>query len=162
MARVYFLMGGNLGDREQILADAIARMSSAIGQFVCVSSIYETEPWGFEHELNFLNQVLVLNSDLTGIEILDITQQIETDLGRIRKKKQYSERTIDIDILFYGDQIISSDKLKIPHPRIQERLFALIPMMDVAPDFIHPVKMKSIEKLLANCPDKMEVKKYRQ
>lgn len=162
MVRVYFLMGGNLGDREQILTDAIAKMSSTIGEFVCVSSIYETEPWGFKHELNFLNQVLVLNTKLSAIKILDITQQIEKDLGRLRTKNQYSERTIDIDILFYGDQIISTNRLEVPHSRIQERLFALIPMLDVAPNLIHPVKMKSIKELLASCPDKMEVKKYKQ
>lgn len=161
MARVYFLLGGNLGDRERILSDAIDMMSKSIGSLVMSSAIYETEPWGFDHELNFLNQVVVLDSDLEGIEILDITQGIEKELGRIRKKNQYSERTIDIDILFYGEEKLVSERLEIPHPRIQERLFALIPMMDVGEELVHPVIGKSIKELLIDCPDKMEVKKYK-
>jgi 2-amino-4-hydroxy-6-hydroxymethyldihydropteridine diphosphokinase len=132
-----------------------------LGVLVCSSNIYETEPWGFEHEFNFLNQVVVIESCLSATDILDITQQIEKDLGRIRKKNQYSERTIDIDILFYGDEIISSDRLIIRHPRIQERLFALTPMFDVAADFIHPRLAKSIKDLLSICPDQMKVKKFK-
>ena len=161
MAKVYFLLGGNLGDREQILSNAIEKMNKEIGSVVECSAMYETEPWGFDHELNFLNQVVVVDSDLKAIQILDITQGIEKDLGRIRKKNQYSERTIDIDILFYGEEIISSERLDIPHPRIQERMFALMPLMDVGADLVHPVIGKSIKKLLVACPDKMEVKKYK-
>ena len=161
MARVYFLLGGNLGDREQILNNAIEMMSKSIGSLVMTSAIYETEPWGFTHELNFLNQVVVLDSELEAIQILDLTQNIEKELGRIRKKNQYSERTIDIDILFYGEEKILTDRLEVPHPRIQERLFALIPMMDVGEDLVHPVIGKSIKELMIECPDKMEVKKYK-
>lgn len=161
MAKVYFLLGGNLFDREKYLSDAIQQMISRLGVLVCSSNIYETEPWGFEHELNFLNQVVIIKTCLPPLEILDITQQIERDLGRIRKKNQYSERTIDIDILFYEDEIIASDRLIIPHPRIQERLFALAPMSDVAPDFVHPRLGKSIKDLLSICPDPLKVKKFR-
>lgn len=161
MARVYFLLGGNLGDREKILSRAIKKMVGQIGSLVQSSSIYETEPWGFSHELNFLNQVVVLESNLKAIKILDLTQEIEKDLGRVRKKNQYSERTIDIDILFYDEDIILSERLRVPHPRIQERMFALMPMMDVGADFIHPVIGKSIKELLVNCSDKMEVKKFK-
>ena len=161
MAKVYFLLGGNLGDREQILSNAIEKMNKEIGLLVECSAIYETEPWGFDHELNFLNQVVVLDSDLEAMQILDITQNIEKDLGRIRKKNQYSERTIDIDILFYGEKRIFSDRLEVPHPRIQERMFALMPMMDVGADLVHPVIGKTIKELLVGCPDKMEVKKYK-
>ena len=161
MTRVYFLLGGNLGDREQILREAIEKMSKDVGTVVKVSAIYETEPWGFHHELNFLNQVVVLDSDLEAIEILNLTQSIEKDLGRIRKKNQYSERTIDIDILFYGEERIASERLEVPHPRIQERMSALMPMMDVGEDLVHPVIGKTIKELLADCPDKMEVKKYK-
>lgn len=160
MARVYFLLGGNLGDREQILSEAIKRMNKEVGSLVITSAIYETEPWGFDHELNFLNQVVVVESELKAIQILDITQGIEKELGRIRKKSQYSERTIDIDILFYGEERIVSERLIVPHPRIQERRFALIPMMDVGEDLVHPIIGKSIKELLLDCPDKMEVKKY--
>lgn len=160
MVKVYFLLGGNLGDREKILADAIKRMQSSVGSWSNQSSLYETEPWGFEHEQNFLNQVLVLESDLSAMQILDECQLIEKELGRVRKKDQYSERTIDIDVLFYGEEIISSQRLTVPHPRIEERRFALIPLEEVVSDFIHPVAKKSIKELLEECPDKMEVKKY--
>ncbi len=161
MARVYFLLGGNLDNREMILSEAISKMKLVIGELVSSSSIYETEPWGFEHEQNFLNQVVVFSSKLSAIKILDRTQQIEKDLGRIRKENQYSERTIDIDILFYDDQIISAERLIVPHPKIQERLFALIPLLDVASDLIHPVELKSIKELHDECADKMEVKKFK-
>lgn len=161
MARVYFLLGGNLDDREKILSEAISKMKLDVGELIRVSSIYETEPWGFKHESNFLNQVVVLESKLSAIKILDRTQQIEKDLGRVRKKNQYSERTIDIDILFYDNLVISTDRLMIPHPRIQERAFALVPLLDVASDLIHPVEMRSIKELYANCPDRMDVKKFK-
>lgn len=162
MARVYFLLGGNLNNRERILSEAILKMKLKIGELISASSLYETEPWGFKHEQNFLNQVVVFNSKLSAIEILDRTQQIEKDLGRVRKKNQYSERTIDVDILFYEDQIISTDRLVVPHPGIQERLFVLVPLLDVAPDLIHPIELKSVKELHAKCPDKMEVKKFKQ
>ncbi|PKQ62540.1 2-amino-4-hydroxy-6-hydroxymethyldihydropteridine diphosphokinase [Labilibaculum filiforme] len=162
MARVYFLLGGNLDNREEILSEAISRMKLRIGECTASSFIYETEPWGFEHEQNFLNQVVVIETRLEGLEILDITQQIEKELGRVRKKNQYSERTIDIDILFYGDKIIATDRLVVPHPRIQERLFALVPLLDVAPEFLHPIINKSIKELHATCLDTMEVKKFKE
>jgi 2-amino-4-hydroxy-6-hydroxymethyldihydropteridine diphosphokinase len=162
MARVYFLLGGNLDNREKILFEAISKMKLEIGDLVSCSSIYETEPWGFEHEQNFLNQVVVFESKLSAIEILDRAQKIEKELGRVRKKNQYSERTIDVDILFYDDQIISTERLIVPHPRIQERLFALVPLLDVAADLIHPVELRSIKELHAKCLDKMEVKKFKQ
>ncbi|WP_372755035.1 2-amino-4-hydroxy-6-hydroxymethyldihydropteridine diphosphokinase [Labilibaculum sp.] len=161
MAKVYFLLGGNLSEREKYLSDAIQQMVSKLGVLVASSSIYETEPWGFVHELNFLNQVVVIETCIAPLDILDVTQQIEKDLGRVRKKNQYSERTIDIDMLFYEDKIISSERLIVPHPRIQERLFALVPMLDVAADLIHPVLEKSIRQLHELCADSMEVKKYR-
>lgn len=162
MAKVYFLLGGNLDDREKILSEAISKMRIEVGEVINISSIYETEPWGFEHEFNFLNQVVVLESKLSAIKILDRTQQIEKDLGRVRKKNQYSERTIDIDILFYEDLVIYTDRLIIPHPRMQERAFALVPLLDVAGDLIHPVELKSIKELYANCSDQMNVKKFKQ
>jgi len=161
MAKIYFLLGGNLNNRERILSEAILKMRLEIGEMISASFLYETEPWGFEHEQNFLNQVVVFESELPAIKILDTTQQIEKDLGRVRKKNQYSERTIDIDILFYEDQIISTDRLVVPHPGIQERLFALVPLLDVAPDLIHPIELKSIKELHAQCLDKMEVKKFK-
>lgn len=162
MAKVYFLIGGNLGDREQILDQSINLMQDKIGSLVQLSPIYETEPWGFEHEQNFLNQVVVLESDFAPLLVLDLCQDIEKKMGRVRKKNRYSERTIDIDILFYEDQIINSERLEIPHPRMKERKFALCPLKDVAEDFIHPVFQKSIAELFDECKDDSEIKKYKK
>lgn len=160
MAEVFILLGGNLGDREQIFKNAIDCIVNRIGSIVKTSSLFETEPWGFEHELSFLNQVVVIETSLTALEILVRTQEIEKTLGRVRKKNQYSERTIDVDILFYDDQVISMEELEVPHPRIQERLFTLIPLEEIAADFIHPVLRKSISQLRRDCKDSLEVKKY--
>lgn len=161
MARVYFLTGGNLGNREQILTLALAKMTEEIGTLYKVSSIYETAPWGFEHEKKFLNQVIVLESEYSPVEILYRLQNIEICLGRLHKGKGYNARTIDIDILFYDNLIISSERLTIPHPRIQERMFVLMPLQEILSDFVHPVLKKSISELYHKCRDKLEVKKYK-
>ncbi|RUT73534.1 2-amino-4-hydroxy-6-hydroxymethyldihydropteridine diphosphokinase [Ancylomarina longa] len=160
MAKVIFLIGGNLGDREQILKDSANYLEKDIGKVNQCSSIYETEPWGFEHELNFLNQVLAIETKLSPLEVLERTQSIEKIMGRIRKKNRYSERTIDIDILFYDSQIYHSDHLEIPHPRIQERMFALMPMNEILPDLVHPILNKTINELFNECQDKLEVKRF--
>jgi len=160
MTRVYFLLGGNIGNREDLLAEAVRKMTNHVGQFVNASSLYETEPWGFTHEQNFLNQVVVFDSEFSALDILDKTQAIEKDLGRVRKKTQYCERTIDIDILFYGNEQIENERLSIPHPRIQERSFALHPLAELIPDFKHPVLKKSIQILKDECSDKLKVNKF--
>ena len=160
MTRVYFLLGGNIGNREIILSEAIEKMTNQLGTLVQDSALYETEPWGFIHEQNFLNQVVVFDSELSALDILDKTQIIEKELGRVRKTTQYCERTIDIDILFYGDECIENQRLSIPHPRIQERLFALYPLEELIPDFIHPILKKTIKQLKDECPDKLKVNKF--
>jgi len=157
MTRVYFLLGGNMGDREELLSEAIRKMTIQLGEFIQTSSLYETEPWGFTHEQNFLNQVAVFETQLSALDILDRTQAIEKELGRIRKTTQYCERTIDIDILFYGDKIIENERLSVPHPRIQERLFALYPLAELIPDYLHPKLQKSIKTLKEECPDNLKV-----
>jgi 2-amino-4-hydroxy-6-hydroxymethyldihydropteridine diphosphokinase len=162
MAKVYFLIGGNLGDRELILKTTIDKMIDKVGEKLELSSIYETEPWGFEHEQTFLNQLVVLETSYSAIEVLDRTQEIEKEMGRVRKKNRYSERTIDIDILFYNDEVINTERLEVPHPRIQERMFALQPLNEIDSDMIHPIYQKKIKELLANCEDKLEVKVYQK
>ncbi len=160
MTRIYFLLGGNIGNREELLSEAVRKMTNQIGRFVQASSLYETEPWGFSHEQNFLNQVIAFDSELSALEILDKTQAIEKELGRIRKTTQYCERTIDIDILFFGNELIENERLSVPHPRIQERSFALYPLEELIPDFIHPALKKSIKTLKEECPDKLKVNKF--
>ncbi len=161
MAKVYFLIGGNLGDREQILSKTVSLLNERVGRIVKLSSIFETEPWGFQHELSFLNQVVFCETDLLPLEVLNITQSIEQDLGRVRKKNRYSERTIDVDLLFYDDLIMDTERLELPHPRMGERMFALAPLAEIAPNFIHPVIKKTILEIKKHCSDSSIVKKFK-
>jgi len=159
MTKLYILLGGNLGDKKRIFSDVSTLLNERLGKISSQSAIYETEPWGFESPDLFWNQVLELSTNLSPEEVLAQTQQIETELGRIRKENQYSSRLIDIDILFYGNQIINQENLTIPHPRIQERKFALIPLCEIAPELIHPVFQKNIRQLLAESTDPLKVEK---
>ena len=159
MTKVYLLLGGNLGNKRDIFAQAKQLISQQIGRVTGQSAIYETEPWGFESSDLFWNQVLEITTTLTPVEVLAQTQQIENTLGRIRKSDQYVSRIIDIDILFIGDLVIQTEKLIIPHPRIQERRFALVPLCELVPALLHPVFEKTIEQLLNDCPDKLNVEK---
>ena len=159
MNTLYVLLGGNLGDKKQIFTETRERLSAQIGKIVQQSAVYETEPWGFESEDVFWNQVLVLETCLSPIEILSNAKEIEAMLGRIRKEKQYDSRIIDIDILFFNNQIVSFDNLTIPHPRIQDRKFVLVPLNELVPDFTHPVFGKSMRQMLADCTDNLKVEK---
>jgi 2-amino-4-hydroxy-6-hydroxymethyldihydropteridine diphosphokinase len=159
MTKVYLLLGGNLGNKREIFAQAKQLISQQIGRVTGQSAIYETEPWGFESSDLFWNQVLEITTTLTPEEVLAQTQQIENTLGRIRKSDQYVSRIIDIDILFIGDLVMQTEKLIIPHPRIQERRFALVPLCELVPALLHPVFEKTIEQLLNDCPDKLNVEK---
>jgi len=157
MTRLYILLGGNLGDKQKVFSDARASLLEQVGKITALSAIYETEPWGFESADYFWNQVLEISTALSPAEVLHQTQQIELQLGRIRKATQYDSRIIDIDILFFGDQIIESDNLSVPHPRIQERKFVLVPLCEIAPELMHPVFHKNIRQLLEECPDPLKV-----
>lgn len=159
MTKVYLLLGGNLGNKREIFAQAKQLTSQQIGRVVGQSAIYETEPWGFESSDLFWNQVLEITTTLTPEAILTKTQYIESTLGRIRKSDQYVSRLIDIDILLMDDLVVETEKLVIPHPRIQDRRFALVPLCELAPDLIHPASGKTIQQLLNDCPDKLNVEK---
>jgi 2-amino-4-hydroxy-6-hydroxymethyldihydropteridine diphosphokinase len=159
MVRAYLLLGGNLGNRFQLQEIAKDLIQSRIGTICNSSSYYETEPWGFTHEQNFLNSVVEVNTKLNPEELLDQIHEIESRLGRVRKKEQYSERTIDIDILFYDAYIIETERLTVPHIQFPKRKFALEPMNEIASEFIHPVFCKSIQELNNNCPDTSKVVK---
>jgi 2-amino-4-hydroxy-6-hydroxymethyldihydropteridine diphosphokinase len=159
MTRLYLLLGGNIGDKERIFSEARDSLNNRVGKIRLKSAIYETEPWGFESSDLFWNQALEISTSLSPDEVLSQTQLIEQELGRIRKDSQYSSRVIDIDILFYGDQIIKQANLIIPHPRIQERKFALLPLCEIVPDLIHPAFQKSIRQLLEECSDPLRVER---
>jgi 2-amino-4-hydroxy-6-hydroxymethyldihydropteridine diphosphokinase len=152
--KVVLSLGGNIGDVKETFIDSIKLLEESVGQVLKVSSLYSTKAWGVENQPDFLNQVLVLKSELEPQEILDKCMDIEVELGRVRKQKWY-ERTIDIDILFYNSEIIETPNLVIPHKYIHERNFVLFPIVDVIPSFIHPLLGKSMEELKNECKDEL-------
>ncbi|MDE6451009.1 MAG: 2-amino-4-hydroxy-6-hydroxymethyldihydropteridine diphosphokinase [Odoribacter sp.] len=154
------IFGSNSGPREKLITQAIRQLSEA-GKIVLSSSFYETEPWGFECHENFLNQITVFETLLSPEEFLKTCLDIEKQLGRIRlpNASRYSSRPIDIDLLFYDSRILETPDLILPHPRLCERNFVLVPLAEIMPEFVHPVTGKTIAELLAASPDRMEVKK---
>lgn len=158
MNRAYLLLGSNLNDREGLLQKASLMIAKQVGSISGQSSIYESEPWGFKASTNFLNQVLRVDTPLTPQMLLSAVAAIEHDLGRMKNSTAgYESRTMDIDILFFNQSIIEMEELKIPHPRLQERLFALIPLKELDENMIHPVNRKTIAQLIMECPDKGRV-----
>lgn len=143
---VYLLLGSNLGNRKEILGKAIELLSQRVGIIILQSKDYETAPWGVTDQPDFLNLAVAIYTKLKPLEILEITQSIENQLGRVRNEK-WGARLIDIDILFYGNEIIDEPNLKIPHPLLQERDFALSPLLEIAPNFVHPVLGETVLKL---------------
>lgn len=159
MECLYLLLGGNLGDKKLIFAECCNLLENKIGKIVLKSSIYETEPWGFDSELLFWNQIIKIKCNIEPEKILELTQFCENELGRKRNKEQYSSRLIDIDILFYGKHIINTEILVIPHPLIEQRRFTLVPLCELEPDMIHPISGKKMKNLLEECDDNLKVTK---
>ncbi len=158
MAGVFFLLGGNRGDTQQIFREAVKKLAEEVGVVKLTSSLYQSPPWGFEDSQWFLNQVVFVETKLSPLQVLNITQQIEKTMGRKKKTTtHYEGRLLDIDILFYEDKIIETKQLVVPHPRLHLRRFTLVPLYELAPDLIHPVLKKSIRMLLSECPDQGEV-----
>ncbi|MBE6196525.1 MAG: 2-amino-4-hydroxy-6-hydroxymethyldihydropteridine diphosphokinase [Rikenellaceae bacterium] len=156
MARVVVITGGNQGDVRSLLEQARTLIEERVGRVVKASAHYESEPWGFEAEASFWNQVLEVETALEPEELLRATQSVEADLGRdrIREGEQkalsgqrYASRTMDVDILFYDDRILSTEILKIPHPRIAEREFVLRPLCEILPRMCHPISGLRMEEL---------------
>lgn len=155
MASVVLITGGNVGDAEQTLGEAARLINAEIGRVVRHSRIYRTKAWGFEAE-DFRNQVLVVESELEPMQVLDVVNDIERRLGRDRAVEQmeksatgarYASRSIDIDILFYDDLVVESERLTLPHPRIAEREFVLEPLTEVAARWRHPVSGVSVQQM---------------
>ena len=132
---LYLSLGSNLGDREDMLRRAITLIEERVGAVQRVSTFIETEPWGFQSKHPFLNAAVMVRTTLSPIECLDRTQQIERELGRKSKSRdgKYHDRPIDIDLLLYGDQTVSTPRLTIPHPLMQERDFVMIPLREILP-----------------------------
>ncbi|WP_375560684.1 2-amino-4-hydroxy-6-hydroxymethyldihydropteridine diphosphokinase [Bernardetia sp. OM2101] len=161
---VFLLLGGNLGDRENTILEAKKSISLQIGSIEKESSLYQTAAWGVENQPSFLNQVIEVSSFLSAQEILIQIEDIEKKLGRKRYQKWYA-RTIDVDILYYENEILEEEEntenrtnnLKVPHPFLHERRFTLVPLVEIAPNFVHPVLQKTNEQLLEVCLDKLPV-----
>ena len=153
---VYLLLGSNLSDRIATLKAATALLAAQVGEIKTVSKYYETQAWGKTNQPDFINQALEVRTKLTPHAVLSGILQIEKDLGRTRTEK-WAERTIDIDILLYDNQVINLPDLIIPHPHLHERNFALIPLMEIAGEIEHPLLHKTIEDIYFDCIDPLEV-----
>ena len=152
----HLIIGSNLGDRTAQLSAAKKEIASAVGGIRKESEIYETQPWGYDDQPWFLNQVLEVSTKQEPQAVLRMIKQIEVNTGRNPGEKWHA-RHIDIDILLCGDLIVNENDLVIPHPHLQERNFVLVPLMDVAPEIMHPSLGKTIEELYLDCRDTGEV-----
>ncbi len=159
MNKVYLILGGNMGKRDEVMYHALRKIDRQIGKIVQQSGIYETAAWGYENQNPFYNCVLLLETDKLAHEVLEKVLAIENQIGRVRTEAKWQERLIDIDILFFNDSILEESDLKIPHPLLHKRKFTLIPLQEIAPDLKHPILQKTIKDLLAACEDKLEARK---
>ena len=154
----YLLIGGNEGDQSAYLQETTRRIQYPGSRLLKKSSVYETAAWGKTEQAAFLNQALMLETPLDAPSLMKRLLTTEEELGRVRKER-YGSRTIDIDVLFFNEDVIQLPWLTIPHPEVARRRFALTPLDEIAPGYIHPVLHKTIHTLLAECPDRLEVKK---
>lgn len=149
MAIVYLCLGSNMGDRLGLLQNAVNMFSLLDScDIIRTSAVYETEPWGYKNQEWFLNVVIEIKTSLNPEDLLTKCQEIENFLGRDRNCEiRWGERIVDIDILFYGKEIIGTPSLNVPHKRLHKRAFVLVPMLEIAPDFVHPVFNKTVSEL---------------
>lgn len=157
MNSAYLILGSNIGNSIEIIEKTKNLIISDIGNILKESSIYESAAWGNENQANFFNQALLISTCFSASDLLKLVLEIEKKLGRVRDGSKWMARIIDIDILFFNDDIIETNELKVPHPYIEQRRFVLMPMEEIASDFKHPQSKKSINELLAKCPDRLEV-----
>lgn len=158
LEKAVLLLGGNKGDRKELLKSAVEAVS-ALGVLTMKSKIYVTEAWGGVAKGPFLNQLVALNTSFSPLELLALIQQIETDLGR-QRDEHWGDRTMDIDIIYFGKSVIDTFELQVPHPFLAERRFVLAPLAEVLPYFIHPVLEKNSLELLEACEDRSEVQVF--
>ncbi len=159
MNKLYFLLGSNLGEPLVQIKKAKEYLSGRVGKLIAQSSLYHTAAWGKTDQPDFINQALYIKTNLPAKKALEEALYIEKLMGRERSEK-YAPRLIDIDILFYDAEIIHSEALRVPHPAIQLRKFALVPLNEIAPTLLHPVLKKTITQLLSECPDHSLVKRF--
>lgn len=158
MNTAILLIGGNLGDRVANLQEAVSRIDRVAGKVVKTSALYETAPWGNVQQPDYLNQALEIQTSLDALTLLRTLLEIETEIGRIRRQ-MWGARVIDIDMLFFNQEVIDLPELKIPHPRLAARRFVLVPLQEILPHWVHPVLQQDITTLLAQCTDELPAKK---
>ncbi|MBK7182486.1 MAG: 2-amino-4-hydroxy-6-hydroxymethyldihydropteridine diphosphokinase [Bacteroidetes bacterium] len=157
MNTAYVLLGGNKGERLTNIEKAISFIEKLVGPISNKSKIYVTAAWGNTNQPDFYNQVICVSTKLSAIALLEALLLIENKLGRQRGDQKWQARTIDLDILFFNNDIIDSPDLKVPHPYLHERKFTLVPLAEIAANFVHPIFNKSIAELENECSDELEV-----
>ena len=155
---IYLLLGTNLGDRAANLHRATQRIEEAVGPVMEASSCYETAAWGVSEQPPFYNQVVRIETALEHEALLRTLQQIEQQLGKV-KVGHWRERLIDLDVLYYGNRLVRTPRLTLPHPQLHRRRFTLVPLVEIAPQFVHPGLGKTQQELLEDCADSLAVKK---
>ncbi len=155
--KIYLLLGSNIEPRFKYLEEAEQKITELIGDIIQRSEAYESEPLGFNADQAFLNRVVLISSKLKAVVVLDRINVIELGFGRKRSPGKYASRTIDIDILYFNDEIINTEILTVPHPRMHERRFTLKPLVEIAPDVVHPVLNIDNKNLLELCLDDSDV-----
>ena len=158
MNQIFLLLGSNLGNKRAVLEQTANIIGFRVGKIFASSSFFKTEPWGNTDQPSFVNQVIGVASLLGAKDLLDVCKKIEKEMGRETNEK-WGPRLIDIDIVFFGNDIIESDALSIPHPQLHLRRFTLEPFHEIAPELVHPIFKKTISELLFECTDRSEVHK---
>ena len=159
MNKVYLQLGSNLGERAKFISDAVKKISESIGKVSTLSQVYESTPWRVDGQANYLNQIIEVKTIFSAQDILASILKIEKDLGRVRIEK-WGERLIDIDIIFFNNDIIETAELCIPHRHMHERNFVLVPLHEIAPDFLHPKYQKTVAQLYNQSRDSEKVVEY--
>tara|TARA_B100001769_G_scaffold8601_1_gene6198 strand:+ start:783 stop:1277 length:495 start_codon:yes stop_codon:yes gene_type:complete len=152
MRKIYLSIGSNKGNRYSFIKEALRLIQKDIGEVILISKIYETKSWGFQSD-DFLNLCILIKSKFIPAELIIKLKNLEERIGRERNNEKIEAREIDIDILFYSDEIVNQKDLIIPHQRLHLRNFVLYPLNDIAADFIHPILLKSVNELLNECED---------
>ena len=159
MHQVFLGIGGNTGNKHDNFDKVYTFIKNELGDIIKQSSVYETPPWGFESEENFWNQILMIETVFSPEKLLKNIAEIENWFGRERVSGKYSSREMDIDILYFDELILKTETLTIPHPQIANRVFVLVPLAEIAPEYVHPQLQMTSLKMLKNCSDSSVIKK---